>query len=41
LRWPEAARGEAAGVGAERIRHGKSWYWRLKKDYKFGDVIEL
>ena len=28
-------------LGAERIRLRKSWYWRLKKDYKFGDVIEL
>ncbi|MFP3165615.1 MAG: nucleotidyltransferase domain-containing protein, partial [Acidianus sp.] len=28
-------------LGAERVRQGKMWYWVLKKDYKFGDVIEL
>ena len=28
-------------LGAERVRLGKLWYWRLKRDYKFGEVIEL
>lgn len=28
-------------LGAERVRCGKLWYWRLKRDYKFGEVIEL
>jgi len=28
-------------LGAERVWIGKKWYWRLKKDYKFGEVIEL
>lgn len=28
-------------LGAERVRLGKAWYWRLKKDYRFGDVIEI
>ena len=28
-------------LGAERIWIGRKWYWRLKKDYKFGEVIEL
>ena len=28
-------------LGAERIWIGKKWYWVLKKDYKFGDTIEL
>ena len=28
-------------LGAERVWVGKKWYWRLKKDYKFGEVIEL
>jgi len=28
-------------LGAERVRVGKGWYWRLKKDYKFGEVIEI
>lgn len=23
-------------LGAERVRLGKRWYWRLKRDYKFG-----
>ena len=28
-------------LGAERVWIGKKWYWRLKKDYKPGEVIEL
>ena len=28
-------------LGAERIRFGKKWYWVLKKDYKFGEVIKI
>ncbi|BDC17749.1 nucleotidyltransferase domain-containing protein [Acidianus sp. HS-5] len=28
-------------LGAERVWIGKKWYWVLKKDYKYGDVIEL
>jgi len=28
-------------LGAERVRLGKKWYWRLKRDYKFGEVIEI
>ncbi|MEM4970926.1 MAG: nucleotidyltransferase domain-containing protein [Sulfolobales archaeon] len=28
-------------LGAERVRVGKLWYWRLKKDYRFGEVIEI
>jgi len=28
-------------LGAERVRLGKMWYWRLKRDYKFGEVIEI
>ncbi|MEM3863734.1 MAG: nucleotidyltransferase domain-containing protein [Desulfurococcaceae archaeon] len=28
-------------LGAERVRYGRKWYWRLKKDFKFGEVIEL
>jgi len=26
-------------LGAERVWVGKKWYWRLKKDYRFGEVI--
>jgi predicted nucleotidyltransferase len=28
-------------LGAERVRRGKLWYWVLKKDYKWGEVIEI
>lgn len=28
-------------LGAERVRCGKLWYWRLKRDYRFGEVIEV
>lgn len=28
-------------LGAERVKCGKLWYWRLKRDYKFGEVIEI
>ena len=28
-------------LGARRVRLGKKWYWVLKEDYKFGEVIEI
>ncbi len=28
-------------LGAERIRLGRKWYWRLKKDYRFGEVVKI
>lgn len=28
-------------LGAERVWIGRKWYWRLKKDYKFGEVIVI
>lgn len=28
-------------LGAERVWIGKKWYWRLKKDFKFGEVIVI
>jgi len=28
-------------LGAERVRIGKKWYWRLKKDYRFGEVVTI
>jgi len=28
-------------LGARRIRFGDGWYWDLKPDYVFGDVIEI
>ena len=28
-------------LGAERVWVGRRWYWRLKRDYVFGEVVEL
>jgi len=28
-------------LGSKRVRMGKKWYWLLKPDYRFGEVIEL
>ena len=28
-------------LGAERVRVGRMWYWRLKRDYRFGEVIVI
>lgn len=28
-------------LGARRVQRGNAWYWILKPDYKFGDIIEL
>ncbi len=28
-------------LGAERVWIGKKWYWRLKKNYRFGEVIKI
>ena len=28
-------------IGAERVWVGRKWYWRLKKDYRFGEVIKI
>lgn len=28
-------------LGAERVWIGRKWYWRLKKNFRFGEVIEL
>ncbi len=28
-------------LGAERIWIGRKWYWRLKKNYRFGEAIEI
>ncbi len=30
-----------ARLGARRIVRGNAWYWVLKPDYRYGDVIEL
>ena len=37
----EKLRAKLMELGAERVRVGKKWYWRLKKNYRFGEVIEL
>lgn len=37
----ESVRAKLRELGAERIRVGKKWYWRLKKEYRFGEVIEI
>jgi lipid A disaccharide synthetase len=28
-------------LGAQRIVVGRNWYWRLKRDFRFGEVIEI
>ena len=28
-------------LGAERVRVGKKWYWRLKREYRLGEVISI
>lgn len=37
----ERLRRKLEELGAERVRVGKLWYWRLKRDYRFGEVIEI
>lgn len=37
----ERVRKKLKELGSERIRMGKRWYWHLKPDYRFGEVIEL
>ena len=37
----ENLRRRLIGLGAERVKFGKLWYWRLKRDYRFGEVIEI
>lgn len=37
----ERLRNRLEELGAERVWVGKKWYWRLKRDYKFGEVIEI
>ncbi|TMB39442.1 MAG: HEPN domain-containing protein [Deltaproteobacteria bacterium] len=36
----ERARGSVKRLGARRIRHGTTWYWDLKPDFRPGDVVE-
>ncbi len=37
----EKLRAKLEELGAERVYIGKKWYWRLKKNYKFGETISL
>ena len=37
----EHMRSRLEELGAERVWVGKKWYWRLKRDYRFGEVIEI
>ncbi|MEZ0394684.1 MAG: nucleotidyltransferase domain-containing protein [Desulfurococcaceae archaeon] len=37
----ERLRKRLAELGAERVRVGRRWYWRLKREYRFGEVIEI
>ncbi|MEM2156118.1 MAG: nucleotidyltransferase domain-containing protein [Candidatus Jordarchaeales archaeon] len=34
-------RGRLRELGAKRVRLGKKWYWILKENYRFGEVIEI
>jgi hypothetical protein len=40
-RVPERLRHRLSELGAERVRVGKKWYWRLKKDFKWGEVVVI
>ncbi|MEM2637198.1 MAG: nucleotidyltransferase domain-containing protein [Candidatus Korarchaeota archaeon] len=33
--------GKLEKLGAKRVRMGKGWYWILKPDYKWGEVITI
>ncbi|MCD6312352.1 MAG: nucleotidyltransferase domain-containing protein [Thaumarchaeota archaeon] len=37
----ERLRKKLKNLGAKRVRRGKSWYWILKPDLKFGEVLEI
>lgn len=37
----ERLRSRLRELGAERVRCGRLWYWRLKRDFRFGEVIEI
>lgn len=32
---------ELKKLGAKKVKIGKKWYWKLKSDYKFGEVISI
>ena len=37
----DSLRSRLRELGAERIWIGRKWYWRLKREYRFGEVIEI
>lgn len=37
----ENVRNKLKELGSKRIRMGKRWYWILKPDYRFGEVIRI
>ncbi len=37
----DSLRARLTALGSRRIWRGDAWYWDLKPDYKWGDVIEL
>lgn len=37
----ERVRNRLRELGSKRIEVGKRWYWILKPDYRFGEVIEI
>ena len=37
----EALRRKLEGMGARRVRSRRGWYWILKPDIKFGEVVEF
>jgi len=37
----ERLRKKLEELGAERVKMGRKWYWRLKRGYRFGEVIEI
>lgn len=37
----EKVRKKLRELGSRRVRMGKKWYWILKPDYRFGEVIQI
>lgn len=37
----ERMREKMRELGSKRVRMGKKWFWVLKPDYKFGEVIKI
>lgn len=40
-RYLAGLKGKLETLGSKRVVRGNAWYWILKPDYKYGDVIEL